>query len=237
MTIGIMQPYLFPYLGYWQLINTVDTFVIYDNIEYTKKSWINRNNILINGKKTLFSIPLKKDSDYLNIKERYLSEESEKDILKILRQVKHSYSKAPFFEEVYPLIEKIFLNEEKNLFEYVYFSIKEITNYCKIETKLILSSSLEINHNLKSEEKVIRINKCLNSDNYINSIGGRSLYSSSNFNKEGLSLFFLESSLPFYNQNRDDFISSLSIIDILMHNSKNEIKEMLEKFHLVGEKI
>lgn len=78
MTIGIMQPYLFPYIGYWQLINIVDTFVIYDNIQFSKKGWFHRNNILLDGKKKLFSIPLKKDSDSLDVVERYISDGAEK---------------------------------------------------------------------------------------------------------------------------------------------------------------
>ena len=84
MTIGIMQPYLFPYIGYWQLINAVDTFVIYDNIQFSKKGWFHRNNILLNGKKTLFSIPLKKDSDSLDVIERFISDGADKYIGKRL---------------------------------------------------------------------------------------------------------------------------------------------------------
>jgi len=75
MKIAIMQPYLFPYIGYWQLINAVDTFIIYDNIQFSKKSWFNRNYILLNGQKKLFSIPLKKNFDNLHVKDRFLSNE------------------------------------------------------------------------------------------------------------------------------------------------------------------
>ena len=90
MTIGIMQPYLFPYIGYWQLINIVDTFVIYDNIQFSKKGWFHRNNILLDGKKTLFSIPLKKDSDSLDVVDRFISDDADKEINKIIRQIENA---------------------------------------------------------------------------------------------------------------------------------------------------
>ena len=84
MKLAIMQPYFFPYIGYFQLIKSVDEFVIYDNIQYTKKGWINRNRILVNGTDYLISLPLKKDSDYLNVVDRQLAESWEKDRTKLL---------------------------------------------------------------------------------------------------------------------------------------------------------
>lgn len=116
MKLGIMQPYFLPYIGYWQLLNAVDKYIIYDNIEFTKSSWIRRNRILLNGKDKMFSIPIKKDSDFLNIDKRELTEDSIKERVKILNQIKVAYKKAPEFEKVFPLLQKIFLCEEKNLF-------------------------------------------------------------------------------------------------------------------------
>ena len=114
--LAIMQPYFFPYIGYFQLINSVDEFVIYDNIQYTKKGWINRNRILSEGKDKLISVSLKKDSDYLNVVGRKLSETWINDSKKILNLIFNAYHKSPFFEEVYLLIKKCILNENNNLF-------------------------------------------------------------------------------------------------------------------------
>jgi len=232
MTLAIMQPYIFPYIGYWQLINAVDTFVVYDNIQFTKKGWVHRNNILLNNKRTLFSIPLKKDSDYLNVIDRSLSDGSEKEIKKILSKIKTAYKKAPYYEDIYPLISEILLYKEKNLFEYIYNSIRKVCEYLNIETKIIISSTIDIDHSLKSQEKVIAINKALKSTQYINPIGGTELYKKNNFEKENIKLNFLESDVPQYKQFNDEFIPYLSIIDIMMFNSKNEIKEMLKQFTL-----
>ena len=99
-----MQPYFLPYIGYFQLMNSVDKFIIYDNIEYSKKGWVNKNRFILNGKEKLFSIPLKKDSDFLNIDERYRSENSKKEAIKITKQIYSSYRKAPYFTSIFPLL-------------------------------------------------------------------------------------------------------------------------------------
>ena len=117
--IGIMQPYIYPYIGYFQLINSVDVFVIYDDIEYTKKGWINRNRLLQNGKDEYFTIPIKKDSDFLDVKHRVLSDNWSKDRDKLINKIKNSYSKAPQFKEVFPLIEDDLNSDSKNLFDFM----------------------------------------------------------------------------------------------------------------------
>ena len=228
-----MQPYFFPYIGYWQLINAVDTFVIYDNIQFSKKGWFHRNNFLMNDKKTLFTIPIKKDSDNLDVVDRYLSDDSEKQITKIITQIKNNYRKAPYYNDVFPLIEAVFLNQEKNLFNYIFYSIKMVCAYLDIDTKIVKSSTIDIDHTLRSQDKVIAINKSLNSTKYINPIGGRELYDIESFIKEAIELRFLESEVPEYRQFSDKFISHLSIIDIMMFNSKNEAKEMLKRYELI----
>ncbi|UFH59361.1 WbqC family protein [Sulfurovum mangrovi] len=234
MTLAIMQPYLCPYIGYWQLINAVDTFIVYDNIQFSKKGWFHRNNILVNGQKTLFSIPIKKDSDYLDVKDRFLSETSYQQIDKMFRQIQSSYRKAPYFDEVYPLIQKIFLFEGKNLFDYIYHSIVEVCKFLEIDTKIIISSTINIDHTLKSQDKVIALNKAVGANRYINPIGGVELYDKNVFSSENIELLFLKSDLPEYKQFNYDFIPYLSIIDILMFNSKSEIKEMLNQYTLTG---
>ncbi len=96
MKIAIMQPYFVPYLGYFQLISAVDKFVVYDNIEYTKKGWINRNRILINNKDSMLTINLKKSSDFDNVINKEISNEFNRK--KVLNKIKTSYKNAPFFE-------------------------------------------------------------------------------------------------------------------------------------------
>jgi len=228
---AIMQPYFFPYIGYFQLISAVDEFVIYDNIKYTKKGWINRNRILVNGVDTLISLSLKKDSDYLNVVQREVSSDFNKG--KLLNQIKNAYSKSLFFEEVFPLIERIICFEEKNLFYFIFNSIKEVCYYLGINTKLKISSEVHINHELKSQEKVIAICKERKFDKYINSIGGMELYSKEVFGNFGIELSFIKGNIRPYPQLNKEFIPYLSIIDILMNCEKKEILSMLNDYELV----
>lgn len=226
--VGIMQPYFFPYIGYFQLLNHVDQFVIYDNIKYTKKGWINRNRILVNGEAQYISIPLKKDSDFLNVNQRFLSDDFNVEKNKILNKIKGAYRKAPQFNSVLPLIEDIFNFNDNNLFNYIFNSIKSITAFLDIKTQLIISSTLDLNSELyKSEEKVIEICKELNATDYINPIGGVELYDKKRFEKEGINLNFIRTEGVEYNQFGNDFIPHLSIIDVLMFNELDTVKYMI----------
>lgn len=227
MKIGIMQPYFFPYIGYFQLINAVDEFVIYDNIKYTKKGWINRNRILVNGKDSYITIPIKNDSDSLDVKERFLTDTWTVDRKKLLNRIKESYGKAPYFEMVYPLVENCVLFEEKNLFLFIYHSLNKIKEYLEIPTTFVISSTVAIDHELKSAKKVLAICKARKANVYINPIGGVELYDKENFNSRGIDLYFLKTSNFSYQQFENKFVPFLSIIDVMMFNSKKEIRKYL----------
>lgn len=228
MKIGIMQPYFFPYIGYFQLIQNVDEFIVYDNIKFTKKGWINRNRIFVNGKDEYITLPLKKDSDFLDIKDRYLAEGWTSEKNKIINRIKESYKKAPNFQEVLPLIESVFNYENNNLFEFIFNSLQQINNFMEIKTPLIISSSIDINHELKGVDKVLAICKAQKAKTYINPIGGIELYNKEIFNQNGLDLKFLKTNEIKYPQFKDDFIPFLSIIDVMMFNSKETIKYHLK---------
>lgn len=222
-----MQPYLFPYIGYFQLINAVDSFVVYDNIKYTKKGWINRNRILVNGLDEYITFPIKSDSDFLNIDERFLADTWPKDRKHMLNKIPEAYRQAPYFSAVYPLIEKCICHEEPNLFLFIFNSLKLICRHIGINTPLIISSQMPVNHALKGEQRVIEICKSLNADTYINPIGGLELYNKDTFRESGIELKFLKTGDVIYNQFNTAFIPFLSIIDVLMFNSDEEIRKFL----------
>lgn len=232
MKLAIKQPYFLPYIGYWQVIKSVDLFVIYDNIQYTKKGWINRNKMLMNSSDFLFSIPIKKDSDYKDIVAREVS--AMFDRKKNLSQIRTSYSKAPHFTKVYPTLESIFNYNETNLFLCIYNSIKVLCDYLGISTKLIVSSQLNIDHTvLRKQEKVLGICNFLNADTYYDSVGAQELYSKDVFLDKGIELKFLKSELFEYKQFNNDFIPWLSIIDVLMFNSVEKVNDMLDRYELI----
>ena len=228
-----MQPYFMAYIGYYQLINSVDKFIIYDNIQYTKKGWINRNRILCDNKERLISLPIKKDSDYLNVCDRELSESWINDKVKMLNIIKTTYGKSPYFNEVYPLISRCINNSETNLFKFIYDSILEMNKFLDIKTKMIISSTLDINHDLKSQDKVLALCLNQNADTYINSIGGVELYDKKTFKEHNIELNFIKSNPINYKQFNNEFIPWLSIIDVLMFNSKEEIKNYLNQYTLI----
>ena len=232
MKLAIMQPYIFPYIGYFQLINAVDKFVVYDNIQFTKKGWINRNRILVNNKDEYITLPLKKDSDFLNVEERKLAETFKVDRIKLLRKITESYRKAPQFTAVFPLVEAIINNEEENLFQFIYQSLQDTCKYLDITTQFVVSSTVPIDHQLKSQDKVIAICKALKATQYINPIGGEALYSKAVFEQNNITLNFIKSNAIEYPQFTAAFVPWLSIIDVLMFNSKEEIKKILQLFSL-----
>lgn len=228
-----MQPYLFPYIGYFQLINSVDEFVIYDNIQYTKKGWINRNRILANGKDQLFTIPLQKDSDYLDIVDRKVADIWVEDRKKLINVLKSSYNKAPHFKEAFELIQECLFYNKNNLFEFILNSLNKINLYLEINTPIIISSTIDIDHTLKSQDKVLAICGEQKADMYINAIGGVELYNKETFLKQNITLNFIKSKEIKYKQFNNEFISWLSIIDVMMFNSKDKIKEYLNSYTLI----
>lgn len=227
-----MQPYFFPYIGYFQLINAVDKFVVYDNIKFTKKGWIQRNRFLNNDKEVLFTIPILKDSDFLDIDKRKLSNDYLDINSKTLRKLEQAYRNAPFFNEVFPLVKDCFLfSNHNNLFEFILHSIRRINEYLEIPTEILISSQIEgANHELKNKERVVNLCKCLQASEYINPIGGVSLYDKNEFLAKGLKLKFHKTQEIIYNQNLKAFIPYLSIIDVMMYNSLVEIKQMLSSY-------
>lgn len=229
MTVGSNQPYLFPYIGYWQLMNISDIYVISDSMQYIRKGYINRNYMLFNGKRHLFTLEVLGVHTDTRINEVTVGTISPK----ILRTITHTYKKAPYFEDVYPMIEQILSNNEKNLAKYVGYSMERVAQYLGIDTKFVYLSDLQGETSLRGQDRVIDLCKRVNADHYINAIGGQELYDSNDFLKEGIKLNFLKTGDIEYKQFNNEFVPNLSIIDIMMFNSKEEIKEMLTKYTLV----
>lgn len=234
MKIGIMQPYLFPYVGYFQLINSVDIFVACNDVQYIKQGWINRNRVLINGEPHMFIFSLKKGKQSLKINERYFSYKFEEEKDKFLKTLKSSYRNSPYYKNIMPLVLDILnYTSHKDISCFIYNSLKIICDYIGIDTLFVKSSDIVKNEKLKCQDKVIDMVKMLGGDVYINSIGGINLYSKEVFKKEGIELYFIKTHDFTYKQYGDDFIPNLSIIDLLMFNSKIEVKNLLDEYDLI----
>lgn len=231
MRLAIMQPYFFPYIGYFQLIAAVDLFIVYDNIKYTKKGWINRNRMLQNGKDVMFSLPLKSDSDYLDVCKRELAADFNRD--KLLNQIKSAYRRAPYFEQTFSLVEQIVRHEDTNLFRFLHHSIVRTCEHLGITTEIRISSGIAIDHDLKNQDKVLALCEAVGASTYVNAIGGKELYSEETFREKGIDLKFIQSKPFEYAQFGDAFVPWLSIIDVMMFNSLEVIQGQLTQFDLV----
>jgi hypothetical protein len=220
-----MQPYFLPYIGYFQLIAAVDTFILYDNIKYTKKGWINRNRFMRNNKEEIFSLPLRKASDSLNIGNRELSAEFNRESL--LSRLKDAYRYAPYVDQTLQLVEQIIGYSEQNLFLFLHNSIVQVCAHLCITTKLLVSSTIPIDHDLKGQDKVIALCKNLRASSYFNSIGGRDLYAKEQFSANGIELNFIKASSYEYPQQGASFIPWLSIIDVMMFNPLSLVQEQI----------
>lgn len=229
MKLGIMQPYFLPYLGYWQLINAVDKYVIYDDVQFIKGGWINRNNILINGQKRPFNILLSGASPNKLINEIAVQDTQ----TKLIRTIELNYRKAPMFQQVFPLFLQIMEYSDKNLAKFIGNSIVEISKYLSIETEFIYSSTLDKDNTLRAQDKVLDICKLLNANDYLNAIGGADLYSKESFLNSGTQLSFLESECVQYKQFTNEFVPHLSILDVLMFNDISKINDFLNEYKLM----
>ena len=229
MKVGIMQPYFLPYIGYWQLMRAVDLYIIYDDVSFIKGGWINRNNILTVGGRKLFTVELNGASP-----NKYINEIGVKDdFRKLKKTIEIAYSKAPYFDNVMPILNEIFDFENRNLALFITNSFYLINRYLSIDTKLILSSSLDKDCSLKAQDKILDICDKVGATEYYNAIGGQELYSKEKFKSNNIELKFLKTNPIVYSQFKNSFVPHLSILDVMMFNSVREIDELLNKYELI----
>lgn len=237
MTLAIMQPYFLPYVGYMQLMNAVDTFVLYDDVAFINRGWINRNRLLINGQEHLFTVPLKDASQNKRINEVHLADDP-KWRSKLLKTIEQGYRKAPFYQVVMPLTEKIINFTTDSIADLIHFSLVDLNQYLGLTTHLVASSSIYNNVDMKAQERILDICRQENATQYINPIGGMDLYDKPTFAQTGIELNFIKSKRIEYSQfsrnsGAGDFIPWLSILDILMFNDVASVKAMLNEYELI----
>lgn len=230
--IGMMQPYLFPYLGYFQLISAVDEFVLGDDLQYVKESWINRNRILMYGKDRLISFPLRKSEVRTKINEKVFADGIKEEIDRLVRVLYAAYAKAPCYKTVFPLLEEILLYPEMNLAKYAENSIRKICAFLDISTPIHVASDLHITDVVDKQDRVIKTVKKFGGEIYINFIGGVELYDFERFAENGVRLRFHKIDDIRYRQFDNEFIPLLSIIDVLMFNEVAEVKKLLSCYSL-----
>ncbi len=233
MIVSIMQPYLFPYIGYFQLMSCSDVFVIHDDVQYIQGGWINRNRILIDDEAQWLSLPVA-SADYRQpINQRhYLLED--RLASKFRRRIVGAYACAPYFKNVMPVIDEILMHDDSNVARFNANQLRQVSSYMGIDKPITLSSSIEKDDRLAGQERVIELCKTVGANCYINPAGGLTLYQPDRFFGAGIELRFLQSMAPEYPQGNGAHVKSLSIIDVLMFNDLPRIKSMLTQYQLIG---
>lgn len=230
-SLAIMQPYFFPYLGYFQMIHAVDKFVFYDDVSFINRGWINRNRILVNNNPSYITVQLRKASQNRLINEIEIGD----NLQKIAKTIQLAYKKAPQFDEVWPLIEATLNEDVQFISELAIHSVQNISRFLGLETDFENSGTAyrDTKEMDRAEDRLIEICKRNQASQYINAIGGIELYNKDYFSKQNITLQFIKCNLTPYKQFNNDFVSGLSIIDVMMFNDIESCKEMLNKFELI----
>ena len=217
---------MFPYIGYFQLIEKCATFVFYDDVAFIKKGWINKNKIRNGITASNFVAPLQSPSQNKKINETYLAGD-EKWILKLQKSLEMNYSKSKNYKEIKELVLDIASSQSgknRTIADLAIASIESTLHYLNLNINCKRSSELE--RTFKEEERsnrLVKITKSQGYNSYINSIGGKDLYSKTEFKKKGIDLLFLKPEIKEYSQGKKEFLPGLSIIDLLMNCTKEEV--------------
>jgi hypothetical protein len=232
MKVSIMQPYFFPYLGYYQLTQASDVFVVLDDVHWINRGWINRNNLLLQGKKHLFTVPVKKTSQNKLISElqTQITPQWQSSFFKTLE---NAYKKAPFYHQGLNLVKQVIDQSGESLSELTFNSIKAVTEYLHISVSFCNSSDFSETASLKNKDRMIGLCKAVKAQTCINPIGGQQLYDKADFSRAGIELWFLKLQTGAYSQFDHSFVPNLSILDVLMFNSPEHIRLMMEQYTLI----
>lgn len=233
MKLAIMQPYFFPYLGYWQLIQAVDRFVIYDDVNYIKGGWINRNRILIQGEPAYITVPVQGASPNKRICDVDISAAPHHWEEKLIWSLEQNYRRAPNFASVFPIIRRIISQRSRNLAEYLAGAIAEMACVLGVDTDIVPSSRRYGNAHLRGVDRVVDICRKECASTYVNAVGGRALYDQLRFAAEGVELQFLSMRATPYPQRCASFVAGLSIIDALMELGVEQTRARLVDYELL----
>lgn len=228
-----MQPYLFPYIGYYQLMDAVDRFVVADDLRFIKQGWINRNRLLINGAAAFFTVPLKRHPADALIKDVEIDDGAgARWKTTILKTIANFYRRATSFDRVYPIVERVIGGPFTGIADMARASLREVGEYLGIDASIVESSSAYANAHLKGQDRVIDTCLAEGARDYVNAVGGRDLYSREAFLARGIRLHFVCSEPIEYPQFQTPFVPSLSVIDLLMFNTQAEARALLKRYRL-----
>ena len=231
MILGAMQPYFFPYLGYFDLIYNTDRWIVFDVSQYIRHGWVNRNRVLHPQKEWWYIIvPLQKHGIETPINEIVICNDYDWKVA-IVRQLSHYKKKAPFYKGTLSLIEDCFAKEEPLLYKLNIYILEKICSLLEIPFNYSVFSemNLKLGPIESTGDWALRICEALGATTYINPPGGRSLYDPQKFQEKGIKLIIREFENMVYSTGPYQFEPAMSIIDVMMWNSPKAIRDYLER--------
>jgi hypothetical protein len=235
-TIAIMQPYFFPYLGYLQLMASADSFIIYDDVQYIKQGWVNRNRILREDAPVYVTLPVVRGRHNERICEKRLHDPQE-SLRDVFAKIMRHYRSAPHFDEAVEFLEPLFSPDVETISDFNIRALRALCRHLGIATELVVASERHYGHDVRGQERVLRICEREAATHYVNAIGAKAigLYSKEAFAAAGLELSFIRSRSDIaYDQGAGVFVPNLSVIDLLMHNAPETICRMLPRYTRVS---
>lgn len=222
MILAAMQPYFFPYLGYYQLAAGAGRFVFLDDVAFIRRGFIHRNTVLLDGQPHRFTLPVAAASQNRTIAEHRFAG----DFARFLQQLRHGYRRAPYFEGTYALVDSVCRRHGGNVARLCADSVQAVFSYLGLELEASFSSDIPVAG--RGQERILALCHRIGADTYHNPPGGQALYSSTDFRARGVRLRFVHGKFPAYPQiGREDFMPGLSMIDVLMHNPPADVARML----------
>lgn len=230
-----MQPYLFPYIGYFHLMDAADVFVVYDDVQYSKGGWINRNQILVDGSAKWLTMPVEKKPLGTTIHEMdYVHHGSPIDT--IANKIRGAYAKAPYYKAVAPFLFELIDQETTNVARFNETILRGVAGALGVKCQIIRASEVPEGQGLRGQDRVLDICRRLEPRTYVNAIGGVELYENEVFEEKGMDLRFILSDSIRYDQFHDPFVPNLSIIDVLMFNGFEGTEAFVGRYKLVNSK-
>lgn len=239
MNVAVMQPYLFPYLGYFNLIHACDAFIFLDNVQHIPRGFVNRNRILMTGSAHMFTVPLAAAPRDKWINERHVGGNFHQFYNKFIATLEHAYSKAPHKHEILELVSQVLGCGEENLARLCDKSIRAVCRYLGLERTMLVASDMlttDQARQLRGQDKIIRLAVMAEATRYLNPMGGIELYAPEDFANAGMELRFVQPTLPEYPQEDSTFIPGLSIIDVLMHVQPETVRHFLTAYVVLEKK-
>jgi hypothetical protein len=214
-----MQPYLFPYLGYFHLLDAVDKFVVLDDVKCPKNGWINRNRVLVNGSPVWFTVPLSSKTKQINEKEYLIDSKLGK---KLQLTLSMAYPRSPNLSTVLPWLQDLVDLKKDGVVKCNLDILRKSMGVLGMKSpEILVSSKLNVKKDLRGEEKILEICSLLDCETYVNLPGGVNLYNRVNFESRDIDLVFIQSNFNEYTQRTNTFVPRLSVLDLLLSENRN----------------